>query len=419
MSKKRRMLLTTCCLLALLANGVGAFAQKQTQERMPPPPPPEVETQRLIVLAPGQAPEGAPPINTMTEGLGDAVGFTIISDGMNFAGPVVKGAPYSGEAVTESTQTLADGNRITHKSTALIYRDSEGRTRREQTLSNVGPFATNGDAPNVIFINDPVAGANYTLDPRSKTVRKGGIFNLRVGPPADGQGPPHDMMWSTPSPDAPPPVPPGGLLGAAVKRVEPVYSDAAKAAGAEGPVTVQIVIDEQGNVTSARAVSGNPLLQAAAVDAARQWVFKPAGGTGRAAKVSATLSFNFRLDKHGEELSLPAPRGPKPVRESLGTQNIEGVAAEGTRFTVTLPAGSVGNEQPINIVDEHWFSSELHTLVMSKHSDPRFGETTYRLTNINRSEPAHSLFEVPADYTIKQGEPMRREFRMRKPDNEQ
>ena len=77
MSKKRRMLLTTCCLLALLANGVGAFAQKQAQERMPPPPPPEVETQRLIMLAPAQAPEGALPVNIMTEGPALPAGFTL------------------------------------------------------------------------------------------------------------------------------------------------------------------------------------------------------------------------------------------------------------------------------------------------------------------------------------------------------
>jgi hypothetical protein len=136
--------------------------------------------------------------------------------------------------------------------------------------------------------------------------------------------------------------------------------------------------------------------------------------------VSGSISFNFRLDKNNEELSQTSmPRGPKPVRESLGTQMIEGVNAEGTRYTITLPAGAVGNEQPIQIVDEHWYSSDLHVLVMSKHSDPRFGETTYRLTNINRSEPAHNLFEVPADYTIKQGGPERREFRMRQPENNQ
>jgi TonB family protein len=90
--------------------------------------------------------------------------------------------------------------------------------------------------------------------------------------------------------------------------------------------------------------------------------------------------------------------------ESLGKQSIEGVEAEGTRRTVEIPAGEIGNERPIEIVFERWYSPELQVVVMTKHSDPRFGETTYRLTNINRSEPAHELFEVPADYKV-QGPP--------------
>ena len=90
--------------------------------------------------------------------------------------------------------------------------------------------------------------------------------------------------------------------------------------------------------------------------------------------------------------------------ESLGKQAIEGVDAEGTRKTIEIPAGEIGNERPIEIVFERWYSPELQVVVMTKHSDPRFGETTYRLTNINRSEPARELFEVPADYTV-QGPP--------------
>jgi hypothetical protein len=61
-------------------------------------------------------------------------------------------------------------------------------------------------------------------------------------------------------------------------------------------------------------------------------------------------------------------------------------------------------------------------VVMTKHSDPRFGESSYRLTNINRSEPAKSLFEVPADYTIKEGPAAGQQIqrmRMRKPGTEQ
>lgn len=88
-------------------------------------------------------------------------------------------------------------------------------------------------------------------------------------------------------------------------------------------------------------------------------------------------------------------------RSDLGTQVIEGVSAQGTRVTRTLPAGEIGNEQPIVINTETWYSPELKVLVMSKAEDPRMGTTTYRLTNIQKGEPLPSLFEVPADYTIK------------------
>jgi hypothetical protein len=88
------------------------------------------------------------------------------------------------------------------------------------------------------------------------------------------------------------------------------------------------------------------------------------------------------------------------VTEKLGTQIIEGVAAEGSRSTRTIAPGEIGNERAINIVDERWYSPELKTVVMTRHSDPRTGETVYKLTNISREEPPHNLFEVPADYTI-------------------
>ena len=92
--------------------------------------------------------------------------------------------------------------------------------------------------------------------------------------------------------------------------------------------------------------------------------------------------------------------GQKPVVESLGTQFIEGVAVEGTKTTMTIPAGQIGNEQPINVVSERWFSPDLKVLVMSRQSDPRFGETTYRLTNLTRSEPSPQLFEIPDGFTV-------------------
>jgi hypothetical protein len=102
----------------------------------------------------------------------------------------------------------------------------------------------------------------------------------------------------------------------------------------------------------------------------------------------------------GRMKAVTAMAAEKPVVESLGTQFMEGIVVEGTRTTLTIPAGHIGNELPIQIVSERWFSPDLRVLVMSRQSDPRFGETTYRLTNINRAEPPPSLFEIPADFSI-------------------
>lgn len=90
--------------------------------------------------------------------------------------------------------------------------------------------------------------------------------------------------------------------------------------------------------------------------------------------------------------------------EALGKQTIEGVEAEGKRSVATIPAGEIGNELPIEIVTETWFSPELKTVVMRRHHDPRHGETIYRLSNINRTEPSASLFQVPSDYSIKESD---------------
>jgi hypothetical protein len=92
---------------------------------------------------------------------------------------------------------------------------------------------------------------------------------------------------------------------------------------------------------------------------------------------------------------------PERRVESLGVQTFEGVQVEVTRFTVTIPTGLEGNDKPFDVVSERWYSPELQVVVMGKRSDPRTGEVLYRLTNINRSEPARSLFEAPADFTVK------------------
>jgi hypothetical protein len=92
-------------------------------------------------------------------------------------------------------------------------------------------------------------------------------------------------------------------------------------------------------------------------------------------------------------------------KESLGTQAINGVNAEGTRITRTIPVGQIGNDQPLQIVFERWYSPDLQMVVKSTRTDPRFGTTTYTLSNVQRTEPAAALFAVPSDYTVKEGGP--------------
>jgi hypothetical protein len=87
--------------------------------------------------------------------------------------------------------------------------------------------------------------------------------------------------------------------------------------------------------------------------------------------------------------------------ESLGKDVIEGLLADGTRTTILIPPGSIGNDEALEIVHERWYSPELQTILLSKHRDPRWGETVYRLRNIDRSAPDHSLFSLPATATPK------------------
>jgi hypothetical protein len=105
-----------------------------------------------------------------------------------------------------------------------------------------------------------------------------------------------------------------------------------------------------------------------------------------------------------------APRPPAPKTETWEAQTIVGVLAEGTRTTLTIPAGEFDNEQPLEITHEQWYSTELQTVVLMRHNDPRFGETTYKLTNVTRGEPDRALFELPDGYKIVDGRGGPRDF---------
>ena len=95
--------------------------------------------------------------------------------------------------------------------------------------------------------------------------------------------------------------------------------------------------------------------------------------------------------------------GPPAAQESLGSKVIEGIQAEGTRTTMTIPAGQMGNERPIVTTTERWYSPQLQATLLSTTKDPLMGQSVYQLTNISLSEPASSLFEIPADYTLTEG----------------
>jgi len=287
--------------------------------------------------------------------------FIFVASEVNFGGKVVKGAPYSAEAVTETTQTLGDGNRIINKTTSMQYRDGEGRTRREQTIKMLGPLAGGGEPLQTIFINDPVAGVTYSLDSRTHVARKsmpmkGTLFN------SAGAG--------------------GGAQTFEFKI--------------EGPPS--------GGAMMKLPLDGPPPAGPGAPDLPRQLkVERELAATGSA--------YTFHLRKDDENA----------VKEQLGKQSFDGIEAEGTRTTITIPAGEIGNEREIQIISERWYSPELQLVVMTRHSDPRNGETIYRLTNINRAEPDKTLFEVPGGFTIKEGfggvvAPMGLPAKVRKPE---
>jgi len=346
----RRWRILTSLLLSTLvpASTISIYAQKQPgQERQ------MIQRERL----PGPDDPRTPPP-------GD--NFIFVASEMNSDGKVVKGAPYSAQAVTETTQTLSDGNRIINKSTATIYRDSEGRTRREQTLRVMGPFATAGEPPQTIFINDPVAGVNYALDTRSKVAHKlpPMRFEFKMRFP-EGEGP-------------------GAGIGTGVGGGVGVRASTPPPTGMSAPMVFEREAPPPGVRVGGPPPPGLPGEGPATVF--ERAATPPPGGEG------------------GMVFQWQGAREDNARNESLGKQAIEGVDAEGTRKTIEIPAGEIGNERPIEIVFERWYSPELQVVVMTKHSDPRFGETTYRLTNINRSEPARELFEVPADYTV-QGPP--------------
>ena len=101
----------------------------------------------------------------------------------------------------------------------------------------------------------------------------------------------------------------------------------------------------------------------------------------------------------GEVKEAPVKRA-EPKTEDLGFQSHNGVQAQGTRSTMTIPQGQIGNNRDIHVVNERWYSKDLQMVVKTTNSDPRFGVTTYELTDIVQAPPDVTLFQVPAGYTV-------------------
>jgi len=131
---------------------------------------------------------------------------------------------------------------------------------------------------------------------------------------------------------------------------------------------------------------------------ARRRTFSPNGNTARTAEQSNVATEPARRP-------IPEELRPKTSTEPLGTDTIEGLPVEGKRTSTTFPVGSEGNDRPFVVTRETWTSIEPKLLILSKISDPRSGETTQRLTNIQHGEPSPTLFHVPADYQIQDEHP--------------
>lgn len=236
--------------------------------------------------------DGPPPFGAPME----LMGF----EGMH-GGKVVKGAPFSATATSETTSTLQDGSVLHRTSQVTMYRDSLGRSRHEATFTGFGPLTASGTPKKIVMISDHVAG-------------------------------------------------------------------------------VHIMLDDQQKVAHTSALHTH-------------------GGSGTNSESAPAFAGRMQQRMQQEEAAGLLKQ------ESMGTQTINGLVAEGTRTTHTIPAGQIGNEKALQVVSERWYSTDLQIVLKSTRTDPRFGTTTYTVTNLQRTEPAASLFTVPAGYTVQSGGP--------------
>jgi hypothetical protein len=286
------------------------------------------------------------------------------------AGPLgaqsVAGKPISAEFVTEHHQSFTDGNSISRSTTSVIFRDDAGRIRRESQLSVPGLPASVA-AATFITIVDHGLGYGWVLDPQEMVAHR---YEL------NGAGPSYVARLSA--------------QGSGSGLLSPDSKPAGDAAPANAPDTSRWRLHTLGHRLT-------PPSDSDAVPAAMSSAAAPGqlGSNTLPAEESGFASAPaMRIDQ-------PFLAAPNPVRtENLGEQLILGFRTHGTRVITTLPPGEIGNDRPIDIVSEQWFSPDLELVMRSVHRDPWGGDFTTTVTKISRSDQPAWLFQVPSQYKI-------------------
>ncbi|MFZ6732399.1 hypothetical protein ACO0LG_10785 [Undibacterium sp. Ji42W] len=269
----------------------------------------------------------------------------------------IKNAAYSAEIITEKTQALADGNQISNKTSSLVYRDNAGRTRYEVRDSK-GNLSQ-------ILITDPVENSRYIVIPERKTVTK-------------------VMLAKTPD----------GKVIATKEKQE----------GNIGRIYLQtnddeIIIKTLKKKTDDKSEGNKEAREEIKVINAKSASYVPGPHT---AYISATDNLiNIIKTSPLPTAFMDTRWSNKTSTKDMGTKEFDGVRAEGKMRSYQIPAGEIGNKNPITVSSETWYSSDLQLTVLIKQSDPRTGEWSYRLTNLKRAEPAANLFTVPEGYTVR------------------
>ena len=269
-----------------------------------------------------------------------ASSITVAPDGTLIARmQPVRNAPYSAHAIRERQQALADGNQINdRRRPTAYYRDSAGRTRQE-IVNDQGELQT-------VTINDPVANLTWILKPRERVA-------IRI----DRNRPAKQMRNNGTMQPVERRNTPDGMDEVIVRRVERINPEAHQRT--QEDVRIQVP------------------------------------------KASADNGLGMRLAPLANAID-DAKWSAKTVTKDLGTRDFGGIRAEGKLRSYEIPAGAIGNRNPIVVSDETWTAPDLQVTVYTKHSDPRSGDVVFRLENVKREEPAAALFTVPADYTMRE-----------------